>query len=79
MSEKTQDEKIAEQITDTWISKPSKQGLKQIAEAIQKARAEERERCAIVCTEQAKEWDSEDVITDKNYAGYCAQAIRNLK
>ena len=73
MKPNAQDEKIAEQITDTWISKPSKQGLKQIAEAIQKARAEERERCA-------SEIDSWHVLEgEKEFRKQIAQAIRNLK
>jgi hypothetical protein len=38
-------------------------------------RADEREQCAKICTNQGNEWDSDDVITNKNYAAYCAELI----
>lgn len=34
---------------------------------------------SIVCDAQAREWESDSQITDKNYAGFCATLIRNLK
>lgn len=38
--------------------------------------AAEREACAQLCEAQAIEWDSDAQIAEKNYAGYCADAIR---
>lgn len=40
------------------------------------AQAAEREACAKVCDAQGEEWDSDAVETYKNYAAYCATAIR---
>lgn len=37
------------------------------------------ERCATVCDEQARDWDSDSVIIDFNYPRYCANKIRALK
>ena len=36
------------------------------------------EEAAKVCDAQGDEWDSDAVITEKNYAHACAAAIRNL-
>ena len=38
--------------------------------------AAEREACARVCDAEGREWDSDDVVTEKNYAAHCATAIR---
>ena len=38
--------------------------------------AAEREACAKVCDAEGSEWDSDDVVTEKNYAAHCAAAIR---
>lgn len=37
-----------------------------------------REQCAQVCAEQGSEWDSDAVVTEKNYAQHCADLIRAL-
>jgi hypothetical protein len=44
--------------------------------AVAIAQAAEREACAKVCDAQGQEWDSDAVETYKNYAAYCATAIR---
>lgn len=36
------------------------------------------EQCAVICDEEANEWDSDNVICDKNYAAAAAQRIRSL-
>lgn len=36
----------------------------------------ERERAAQICDEEAREWDSDNVVTHKNYAEACADRIR---
>ena len=41
-------------------------------------RAEDLEEAAKVCDAAGDEWDSDAVITEKNYAHACAAAIRNL-
>ena len=78
----TQDEKIAEEVvckmvgSDVLIGKYEYKWKDAIAEAIQKARAEERNK---VC-DQFIETTKND--TNKDVAGFCyrvAQAIRNLK
>ena len=38
--------------------------------------AAEREACAKVCDAEGREWDSDSVVTEKNYAAHCAAAIR---
>lgn len=38
--------------------------------------AAERAACAKVCDAEGREWDSDDVVTEKNYAAHCAAAIR---
>lgn len=38
--------------------------------------AKEREECAKVCDAEGREWDSDEVVTEKNYAAFCAEAIR---
>lgn len=48
-------------------------------EAWQAATAEERERAALVCDPLADEWESERQVTELNYAGACAAAIRSGK
>ncbi len=45
--------------------------------AIDAAVLAEREACAIICDLAGKEWDSDDVQTDLNYAKYCGENIRN--
>lgn len=37
----------------------------------------EREACAAICDAEGLEWDSNDVVTEKNYAAHCAAAIRS--
>jgi len=61
--------------------------LKSIAKALSQARSEGyrqgmekmREECAKIADKQAIEWDSDDQITDKNYAGFCAFLIRSIQ
>lgn len=36
------------------------------------------EQCAAICDEEASEWDSDDLICDKNYAAAAAQRIKAL-
>ena len=36
----------------------------------------EREACAQLCDAEGDEWDSDEVVTEKNYAAHCAQLIR---
>lgn len=36
----------------------------------------EREACARLCDAEARKWDSDDVVTEKNYAAHCANIIR---
>ena len=43
-----------------------------VAEAV----AREREECALICDAEGREWDSDAVVTLKNYAEHCAAAIR---
>ena len=43
---------------------------------VQRAVLAEREACAKVCDAEGREWDSDDQISEKNYAAYCAAAIR---
>jgi len=50
--------------------------LVEITKLIELVRADEREQCAQICDAQGKEWDSDAVITEKNYAAHCAAAIR---
>ncbi len=38
--------------------------------------AREREECALICDAEGREWDSDAVVTLKNYAEHCAAAIR---
>ena len=38
--------------------------------------AAEREACARVCDAEGHEWDSDGVMTEKNYAAHCAAVIR---
>ena len=38
--------------------------------------AREREACALICDAEGREWDSDAVVTRKNYAEHCAAAIR---
>ena len=38
--------------------------------------AREREACALICDAEGREWDSDAVVTLKNYAEHCAAAIR---
>ena len=38
--------------------------------------AAEREACAAICDAEGREWDSDDVVTEKNYAAHCAHRIR---
>ena len=38
--------------------------------------AVEREACAAICDAEGREWDSDDVVTEKNYAAHCAHRIR---
>ena len=38
--------------------------------------AVEREACARVCDAEGREWDSDDIVTEKNYAAHCAEEIR---
>ncbi len=38
--------------------------------------AREREACARICDAEGREWDSDAVVTLKNYAEHCAAAIR---
>jgi len=38
--------------------------------------AMEREECALICDAEGREWDSDAVVTLKNYAKHCAAAIR---
>lgn len=33
---------------------------------------------AEICPEEGREWDSDAVVTDKNYAEHCAQRIRAI-
>jgi len=40
-------------------------------------RDEQREIDAQICDAQGLEWDSDNVVTEKNYAAYCAEAICN--
>ena len=40
-------------------------------------RERERERAALICDEEADEWDSDRLVTHKNYAAYCARRIRS--
>ena len=37
--------------------------------------AAEREACAAICDAEGREWDSDGVVTEKNYAAHCAVAI----
>lgn len=49
--------------------------------ATAKAEAEKAElvrKCAEICDSQGKEWDSDDVVIDKNYAHVCRDAILSL-
>lgn len=50
-----------------------------IEEALRNAHNRAVDECAEICSVQATEWDSDGQITDKNYAGYCADAIRRLR
>jgi len=43
-----------------------------VAEAVKA----EREACALICDAEGREWDSDAVVTLKNYAEHCAAAIR---
>jgi hypothetical protein len=36
------------------------------------------EACAQICDQEAEEWDSDNVVTEKNYAAACATRIRAL-
>lgn len=36
----------------------------------------EREACAAICDAEGREWDSDDAVTEKNYAAHCAHRIR---
>ena len=47
--------------------------IERLAAAIE---ARVREGCAVICDEQGDEWDSDNQVTEKNYAAYCATAIR---
>lgn len=38
--------------------------------------ARERKMCALICDAEGREWDSDAVVTLKNYAEHCAAAIR---
>lgn len=38
--------------------------------------AAEREACASICDAEGLEWDSDDVVAEKNYAAHCAAVIR---
>lgn len=38
--------------------------------------AAERDACAQLCDAEGDEWDSDEVVTEKNYAAHCAQLIR---
>lgn len=44
--------------------------------AMRNAVTAEREACAKVCDTEGREWDSDDIVTEKNYAAHCAAAIR---
>lgn len=66
---------------DWWISPPEPErqdgnALDMLARLVAKAVAEEREECAKVCDSEGREWDSDDQVTEKNYAAFCADAIR---
>ncbi|MFY3460751.1 hypothetical protein ACOTJD_29255, partial [Achromobacter xylosoxidans] len=37
------------------------------------------EQAAAICDAEGQEWDSDALITEKNYAEYCARRIRSLK
>lgn len=39
-------------------------------------RREVIEECALICDRQGEEWDSDLVVTEKNYAAHCARLIR---
>lgn len=52
-------------------------GAEPVKIALQEIRAEERERAARICDEEADEWDSDCLITHKNYAAACASRIRS--
>ena len=47
-----------------------------IRAAIEQHVAREREACALICDAEGREWDSDAVVTLKNYAEHCAAAIR---
>lgn len=38
--------------------------------------AAERAVCAAICDAEGAEWDSDAVVTEKNYAAHCANRIR---
>lgn len=65
------------------IINPTKKMWQQAANAIDakidvadRLKAEVYEECAKICDEQGREWASDSVQTQKNYAAHCADAIR---
>ena len=46
-------------------------------QSLREVRHQERERAALICDEEADEWDSDRLVTHKNYAAYCARRIRS--
>lgn len=50
--------------------------LNELAKFASLVASAEREACAAICDAEGREWDSDDVVTEKNYAAHCAHRIR---
>lgn len=61
---------------DKWDGTDDVQFLAVIDRFAELIAASEREACAKVCDAEGSAWDSDDVVTEKNYAAHCAKAIR---
>ena len=69
---------LAHEYRVAWI--PATTARDQLRAAIEQhvteAVARDREECALICDAEGREWDSDAVVTLKNYAEHCAAAIR---
>jgi hypothetical protein len=50
----------------------------QVEAHVKKAVCDALKVAAEICSEEGREWDSDAVITEKNYAEHCAQRIRTI-
>jgi len=69
-------EKWADQYLHSLSKDQGGEYLSNVTECMWRSYQAATERVALICIGQGKEWDSDEVVTTKNYAAHCAELIR---